>query len=94
MTIFRILIFGFNGIVVFHKHDTILKYLNLTFTTTKDAIMFDLECIGKDHKLNAVLDIMLGFIVCVFLLILLAIWIDIYPFYYVFDKLNEFVEDW
>lgn len=94
MTIFRILIFAFNGVVILHKRDTVLKYLNSIFTGTKATIMFDLECIGKYHKLDAVLDIILGLILCVFLLILLAIWIDIYPFYYVFDKLNEFVEAW
>jgi hypothetical protein len=82
------------GLVIYIKRDGILKYLNLTFTTIKDVIMFDLECIEKDHKLNAVLDIILGFIACVFLLILLAIWIAIYPFYYVFDKVNEFVEEY
>lgn len=90
--IIRMFMSVLTGLVIYIKRDDILKYLNLTFTTIKDVIMFDLECIEKDHKLNAVLDIILGFIACVFLLILLAIWIAIYPFYYVFDKLNEFVE--
>nr|DAP54313.1 MAG TPA: hypothetical protein [Caudoviricetes sp.] len=90
--IIRMFMSVLTGLVIYIKRDAILKYLNLTFTTIKDVIMFDLECIEKDHKLNAVLDIILGFITCVFLLILLAIWIAIYPFYYVFDKLNEFVE--
>ena len=90
--IIRILMSVLTGLVINIKRDTILKYLNLRFTTIKDVITFDIECMGKDYKLNAVLDIILGFITCVFLLILLAIWIAIYPFYYVFDKLNEFVE--
>ncbi len=90
--IIRMFMSVLTGLVIYIKRDVILKYLNLTFTTIKDVIMFDLECIEKDHKLNTVLDIILGFIACVFLLILLAIWIAIYPFYYVFDKVNEFVE--
>lgn len=90
--IIRMFMSVLTGLVIYIKCDAILKYLNLTFTAIKDVIMFDLECMGKGYKLNAVLDIILGFIACVFLLILLAIWIAIYPFYYVFDKLNEFVE--
>lgn len=92
MMIIRLFMSALTGLVIYVKRDTILKYLNLLFTTTKDAIMFDLECIGKDHKLNAVLDIILGFIACVFLLILLAIWIVNYPFYYMLDAIDTFVE--
>lgn len=79
-------------LVIYIKRDVILNYLNLTFTTSKDLIMFDLECIGKNHELNAVLDIVLGFILCSFLLILLVIWIVNYPFYYILDEIDTYVE--
>lgn len=79
-------------LVIYIKRDVILNYLNLTFTKSKDLIMFDLECIGKNHELNAVLDIVLGFILCSFLLILLVIWIVNYPFYYILDEIDTYVE--
>lgn len=90
--IIRILMNVLTGLVIYIKRDAISKYLNLRFTAIKDVITFDIEYMGKDYKLNTVLDIILGFITYIFLLILLAIWIAIYPFYYVFDKLNEFVD--
>ena len=45
--IIRMFMSVLTGLVIYIKRDTILKYLNLTFTTIKDVIMFDLECIGK-----------------------------------------------